>query len=385
MFSKVVYEVNSVKDFYEEHKTAINIAIGVGIIAICAVGMVVTGPMGCCLMATAAKGAFYGSLIGGAIGVSGGAINGAANYMEEHGTLDGSGGTILEGAAAGFAKGTKTGAEIGYSINSMRYMKNPNGFCFVAGTLVLTAIGLTCIEDIRPGDYVYAKNEITGEQDYMPVLETFENEVTELCTVTIDGNSIETTPGHKFYTPDNGWVSACDLKNGDTVELSDGSSAEVDSVETTELEEPITVYNFNVMDYHTYYVGESEVLVHNTQCKSPKVNSSDSLGNYTFKEGVDIDLRGQGTHKDALEIAFEKTGLSKDNFEVKKWGKDKNGKSFPVEWKAKNGAEVNIDLGHSPLGEAPAVPHVGWQTGGKRGLGGAVRGHIFLDEVPYNR
>lgn len=81
-----------------------------------------------------------------------------------------------------------------------------------------------------------------------------------------------------------------------------------------------------------------------------------------------------------MEIAFEKTGLSKDKFEVKKWGKDRNGKSFPVEWKAHNGTEVNIDLGHSPLGEAPAVPHVGWQTGGKRGLGGAV-----IDDVPYNR
>jgi len=216
-------------------------------------------------------------LIGGAIGASGGAINGAANYMEEHGTLDGSGGAILEGAAEGFAKGTKTGAEIGYSVNSMRYMKNPNGFCFVAGTLVLTAIGLTCIEDIRPGDYVYAKNEVTGEQDYMPVLETYENEVTELCTVTIDGNSIETTPGHKFYTTDNGWVSACDLNKGDTVELSDGSNAEVDNVETTELDEPITVYNFNVMDYHTYYVGESEVLVHNTKCTDLKVDNGDVL------------------------------------------------------------------------------------------------------------
>lgn len=84
-------------------------------------------------------------------------------------------------------------------------------------------------------------------------------------------------------------------------------------------------------------------------------------------------------------MAFEKTGMSKEEFTVTKWGKDKNGKSFPVEWRADNGAEVNIDLGHSPTGEAPTVPHVGWQTGGKRGSGGAVRGHIFVEDVPYNR
>lgn len=66
-------------------------------------------------------------------------------------------------------------------------------------------------------------------------------------------------------------------------------------------------------------------------------------------------------------------------------GKNEYGKSFPVEWKANNGAEVNIDIGHSPSGEAPIVPHIGWQTGGKRGGGGGVRGHIFVDDVPYNR
>ena len=115
--------------------------------------------------------------------------------------------------------------------------------------------------------------------------------------------------------------------------------------------------------------------------KAIKSGSSSGFGNYKFKEGIDVDLRGKGTYKDA----FNKTGVSKKDFNVTKWGKDKNGKSFPVEWRANNGAEVSIDLGHSPHGEAPTVPHVGWQTGGKRGNGGALRGHIFVDDVPYNR
>lgn len=54
-----------------------------------------------------------------------------------------------------------------------------------------------------------------------------------------------------------------------------------------------------------------------------------------------------------------------------------------MEWRAKNGAEVNIDIGHTTNG--PDVPHVGYQTGGKRGSGGAVRGHILVDDVPINR
>ena len=30
------------------------------------------------------------------------------------------------------------------------------------------------------------------------------------------------------------------------------------------LENPVTVYNFAVEDYHTYFVGENGILVHNT-------------------------------------------------------------------------------------------------------------------------
>lgn len=50
-----------------------------------------------------------------------------------------------------------------------------------------------------------------------------------------------------------------------------------------------------------------------------------------------------------------------------------------------NGAEVSVDIGHSAESGAPTADYVGWQTGGKRGSGGGVRGHIFVDEVPYNR
>ena len=37
----------------------------------------------------------------------------------------------------------------------------------------------------------------------------------------------------------------------------------VEQVQHEILEKPITVYNFEVADFHTYYVGDTEVLVHN--------------------------------------------------------------------------------------------------------------------------
>ena len=63
-------------------------------------------------------------------------------------------------------------------------------------------------------------------------------------------------------------------------------------------------------------------------------------------------------------------------------------KSFPVEWKGPNGAEVNIDVAHKgkikngQWTSGPDAPHVGWQVGKK---GDKVVGHIILDDVLYNR
>ncbi|QRK14158.1 hypothetical protein JQX13_48700 [Archangium violaceum] len=108
-------------------------------------------------------------------------------------------------------------------------------------------------------------------------------------------------------------------------------------------------------------------------------------GGTNWKPGPnDLDWRGMGKGvPEALDEAFKRTGVSREEFAVTKWGRDKLGKSAPVEWRAPNGAEVNIDMGHIKNG--PSVPHVGFQTPGKRGSGGAIRGHILLDDVPYNR
>ena len=45
--------------------------------------------------------------------------------------------------------------------------------------------------------------------------------------------------------------------------LSDGSYGIIDSIGIEALLKPEVTYNFEVADYHTYYVGECNVLVHN--------------------------------------------------------------------------------------------------------------------------
>ena len=115
-------------------------------------------------------------------------------------------------------------------------------------------------------------------------------ETKEWCTVSIRGAEgelyeITSTPGHKYFVPENRvrkdsrapehasyaglsekWVSACDLKHGDKVLLADGTLCEVEGVTLKHLETPETTYNLEVADFHTYYVSDACVLVHNADC-----------------------------------------------------------------------------------------------------------------------
>lgn len=74
---------------------------------------------------------------------------------------------------------------------------------------------------------------------------------------------IDTTTNHPFYVIDKGWVAAGDLSIGDEVYLIDGSTAYVIGAELEKLDEPIKVYNLEVADFNTYFVGDVPVLVHN--------------------------------------------------------------------------------------------------------------------------
>ncbi len=253
---------------------ACNILLGVAVIALCAVAVVATG--GCGLAAVMAEGALKGALWGALKGTAGGMLVGAMNYYEKNGTLDGSGQAILESGSTGFMIGTAAGAADGAKGAAKEWFKNPT-YCFVKGTLVWTVVGLVAIENIQPGDVVYAKEAVGIEQsvdvkqdiETAPVLEVFSHEVDETYVVTIDGEDIETTAEHPFYDEDGEQVEAKDLKEGDELTTADGDTATVDSVECVHHDEPVTVYNFAVMEDHTFFVGEHGVLVHNT-CEKPE-------------------------------------------------------------------------------------------------------------------
>ena len=84
-----------------------------------------------------------------------------------------------------------------------------------------------------------------------------------MVRLAINGEVIETTSEHPFCAEGKGWVTAGELTAGAEVRLEDGKTGTVTEKEDIQLEEPVTVYNFEVEDYHTYYVSGQKALVHN--------------------------------------------------------------------------------------------------------------------------
>ena len=174
-------------------------------------------------------------------------------------------GGILAGAAYGIQKGASA---IGNAIKG----KTPpmqaensvlDGACFIAGTKVLAALGQKAIENIQPGDKVLAADPETGRQEEKEVVRTFVKETDTLVHLRISGEEIVTTETHPFYVDGEGWVTAGELTEEDYVLDSEGRRLQVEEKYVEELEESVKVYNFEVEEFHTYYVGDAGILVHN--------------------------------------------------------------------------------------------------------------------------
>jgi hypothetical protein len=132
------------------------------------------------------------------------------------------------------------------------------------------------IEEIEEGDLVLSRDPETGEVAYKRVVEVFRRTSDHLRILTVrdpDGGEQEfsTTDEHPFWVPQTGWVKAGELRLGQHVEQDDGQLATVVATAYEPHPEGVTVYNFEVDDFHTYFVAQAggirgpPVLVHNAQ------------------------------------------------------------------------------------------------------------------------
>jgi hypothetical protein len=159
---------------------------------------------------------------------------------------------------------------------------------FIAETRVYTKEGLKPIEEIRVGDWVLSHPddhprpfrivEENGERRvihqpeheyaYRQVVRTFVQEDKPVCEVLVFDSGlneieyIKVTLEHPFYEKRKGWTPAGELGFGCML-LGPGSwNLPVGRVKFNG--ERSTVYNLEVDEFHTYYVGEFGVWVHYT-------------------------------------------------------------------------------------------------------------------------
>ena len=87
----------------------------------------------------------------------------------------------------------------------------------------------------------------------------------------INGEGIITTETHPFYVKNQGFIKAGELAVGDELLDSNKNILLVENFDVELTGKPVTVYNFQVEDFHTYHVSGFGVLVHNAEYSPEKM------------------------------------------------------------------------------------------------------------------
>ena len=161
-------------------------------------------------------------------------------------------------------KTSKTGIKIMNALKKYKVLeKILKGRCFTVDTFVPTKHGYTTIKEIQKGDEILSRNERTGRTGFKEVEDVFIRAVHTIYHVWLDGKEeIKTTAYHPVYVQEQGWVTAINLREGDTLETMEGTAC-ITKIVKERHEEPVTVYNLAVKDWVSYFVGQVRVYVHN--------------------------------------------------------------------------------------------------------------------------
>jgi len=137
--------------------------------------------------------------------------------------------------------------------------------CFGAGTVVRTLDGLKAIEDLREGEPILTQNTTTGALSYQPVIVAYHNPPNATFRIELDQETIVATGIHRFWKAGEGWVMARELKPGDRLRTISG----IAQVNAVELDKVQLVYNLQIADGDSFFVGKDGVLAHDNSIVQP--------------------------------------------------------------------------------------------------------------------
>lgn len=190
---------------------------------------------------------------------------------------------VIGGSWRGLYRSVGGGIVAAYASHQYPDLKDmaERGGCFLPGTPILMADGSEKpIESIAVGDLVSSR---ASESD--PMLRA--GSVTQVFRHVVDGYLIingflRVTPEHNIFS-DGRWVMAGELRIGDSVLLADNRWVNIRSIEKRG--ERVTVHNFSVDTYHTYFA--DGVYAHNDKGRSV------FLDRVLFSE-IETDANGRG-------------------------------------------------------------------------------------------
>lgn len=192
-------------------------------------------------------------------------------------------------------------AENVYSITPISDYADYGRGCFLAGTKILMADqSYKKIEEIKVGDYILTKeNEVSKKLVKDKVTRVFEHWSNEYLIVTHEKGRLLVTDIHPILVND-GWKDARDIRLGDKLMTSQNEKVKVLGVEKVKTQKPVKVYNFQTLNYHTFFA--DGIYVHN-QC-SEKGGSDETCpirANFVdtayWNAWVETDQKGQATVK----------------------------------------------------------------------------------------
>jgi Pretoxin HINT domain len=198
-----------------------------------------------------ASGGWLGAIAGTVI-FAGGVVLVYVGYKDYKGADAGDAGAGDAGGGDGEGSGSGEGSAGG-------------GACFVGGTPVALPDGMTKpIEMIKAGDYVLSRNEVTASMTAQRVSRTWKHRV--LLELT-NGEKLETTKDHPLFVVDQGFTKVAELASGAILTSESGVSIKIGRITQNHCEN--IVYNIEVENFHTYFVGKNRLWAHNKEKSKP--------------------------------------------------------------------------------------------------------------------
>ncbi len=228
----------------------------------------------------------------------------------QQGTTEGDAEAVRELARAGFGSiGLKEGFKNTAKLLKVLKEEGPIGLykllcaCFDAGTPLETLTGSKLIDELRQGDILLSRdeNDPDGPVVAKMVVDIFWRTGC-ILRLRLNGRDIGTTAEHEFHVEGKGWLQAGLLQPGDVLCSRTGQRLVVEEVQNTG--EYKRVYNVEVEDFHTYFVGRPEwgwgAWAHNATCASDGLPKG-AHEHHEFKDGVAV-VPGQAQSTPATRV-----------------------------------------------------------------------------------